>query len=311
MSVSIRHFSFLLLTLVFVLPACFGADAEEPVFNLTADEPLVVDMESRETIARGNARMTYGQWTLSADEIRVNGNTNEARASGNIVVTYPGLRFLGNKARYWHNEQRVEVEDFRFGRPPYHISGKRAHGTADRMVMEEIEVLYGEPAKLTPRAYAKGLTLIDQDHFEAEGMRVLLGVFPVFAFTGFARSIEDPQLVWETRAGYQGNLGLHVGAGIYTPVWEGVQPGGNVDIFTKRGVLFGPGVRYKKEEDGSTTKGKSDFNYIHDTSWCPPRSKARSTWLARAASPPGSCSKEPTVPRIPRPTTSCPSAACS
>lgn len=265
MFVSFRQFSFLFLILGLVLPACLGEEAEEPVFNLTADEPLVVDIQSRETIARGNARMTYGQWTLTADEIRFNANTNEAIASGNIVATHPGLRFLGEKAHYWHTEQRVEIEDFRFGRPPYHISGKRAHGTADRMVMEDLEMLYGEPGKFTPRASARSVTLIDQERFEAEGARVLLGAFPIFAFTGFARPLDEPQLVWEARAGYQGHLGVHLGAGVYTPVWDGIQPGGNVDIFTKRGVLFGPGVRYDKEVDGSTTKGKSDFNYIHDS----------------------------------------------
>lgn len=264
MSVRFCHFSFLLLTLVFVLPACLGADEGEPTFNLTADEPLEVDMKTRETIARGHARMTYGEWTLVADEIRVDAATNEVHGTGNIVLTHPGLRFLGDRARYWHNEQRIEVEDFRFGRPPYYLSGKRAHGTADHIVFEDVEMLYGEPGPLTPRASAESLTLIDQDRFEAKGMRVLLGAFPVFALTGFARSLEEPQLVWETRAGYQGNLGLFAGAGVYVPAWDGIQPGGNVDLFSRRGVLFGPGVRYNREKEGVTTKGRSDFNYIHD-----------------------------------------------
>jgi hypothetical protein len=86
---------------------------------------------------------------LTADSIRINYKTNEAFASGHIVLTRPGLRVLADSAVYHDTTKEIEVTDFRLGRPPLHVTGRRAHGTAEVMHFEDVTLTYAE--RLAPR----------------------------------------------------------------------------------------------------------------------------------------------------------------
>lgn len=239
------------------------AAAATEQFKLTAD--LMLGQPPLLT-ARGNAKLVSGEWTLTADEIRFNYDTNQADAKGHVLVTRPGLRLLSDTASYWTKERRIEVAGFRFGQPPYYFAGERAHGDATNLNCENVEIFYGEPAPLTPRASAHHLTLHGDKTFSAESLRFTVGRFPLFGFSGISRSLSRPNVDWETRAGYDGNVGLHLGAGFYVPWRPTFSPGGSLDFFSKRGMMFGPGARYGKEDEAKneTLKGAFDVAYISD-----------------------------------------------
>ena len=235
-------------------------------FKVTAEEPMTIDLKSGESVLRGNARLVSPPWTLLADEIRVNHKTNEAFARGHIVLMQPGLRVLAETAHYRDATREITVTDFRFGRPPVHVEGRRAHGTAEVMTFEDITLTYGEPDFLAPRATASSLTLyVKEERMEARMLRAGFGVLPVFAMTGLARDIHFPKLEWETRAGLDSTLGLHVGASVYAPLKPEFRPGLNLDLFSKRGVLVGPGMRYGTDRAPHFTSGGMDYAWIHDS----------------------------------------------
>jgi len=261
---------FLLLALSVAPPAGRGAEAETTQLagdiELTADGPMLIDQGTGELVARKNARVVYETWTLLADEIRINRNTREARATGNVVATSPGMRLLAKSARYNQDTGRLEVEDFRFGRPPYYAAGKRGEGTPGNMVFEHVQIFYGEPGRMTPRLSIRILK-VDRDNeiLDADGLRLSVGSLPLLALTGLVRPIEGPKLIWETRAGYDNELGLRFGVGVYYPLSAGWNPGGSFDVFTDRGILFGPGIRYEIDRDSMRAEGAGDFLYIHDS----------------------------------------------
>jgi LPS-assembly protein len=251
-----------------------GADAEpsagtgsslENDLRLTADEPLRIDGQTGAVVARKNARVVYGDWTLVADEIRILRTEGEVRAIGNVVATSPGLRILARFARYEQATGRLEVEDFRFGRPPHYATGKRGSGTAGRMVFEDVRIFYGEPGRMTPQVAMRLLTVDrEEEVFSAKGLKLSIGSLPVLALSGLVRPLEGPRLIWETRAGYASELGLHLGVGVYYPLSAGWNPGGSLDVFTGRGVLLGPGMRYEIERGDTRSEGGGDLLYIHD-----------------------------------------------
>jgi len=239
--------------------------AEAQPFKVTADDPLTIDLKTGEGVFRKNARFTMPPWIMTADEIRVNYKTNEAFASGHIVLMQPGLRVLAETAHYRHTTREIEVTDFRFGRPPVHVEGRRAFGTADVMNFEDVTLIYGEPNFLAPRATASRLTFYRKDErMEAHMLRAGFGVLPIVAMTGLTRDIHFPKLEWESRAGLDSTLGLHVGASVYAPLQPAFRPGLNLDLYSKRGALVGPGVRYGTDRAPHFISGASDFAWIND-----------------------------------------------
>ncbi len=262
----LRHLLLRLCVLAGATPALAQTPAGEAGLDLTAEQPLEIDGRTREVIARGNARVVFGEWTLTADEIRYNQATGSASASGDVVASRPGLRILAARARYFAETQRVEVEDFRFGRPPYLASGRRGYGDASLMTLEDVEILYGDPGLLTPRAKVRVLRVNREDDLvKAEGFRLSVGAIPLLALSGLVRPLEGPRVVLETRAGFESHLGAQLGAGVYVPTSVGFNPGGSVDVFTSRGVLFGPGVRYDFRRGRTVARGSADLAYIRDS----------------------------------------------
>jgi len=80
-----RLFPVLLLVLLMNMPNCLFA--EDPV-TMTADSIEYIP-KSATYIAKGSARITYKDTTLSADEMRLDANTSNAVISGNVVYEDP------------------------------------------------------------------------------------------------------------------------------------------------------------------------------------------------------------------------------
>jgi LPS-assembly protein len=242
-----------------------GEPAPQPDLVLTADSPLKIDLQTRETVARDNARLVWGKWTLTADEVRFNQTTRVARATGHVIVSRVGFRLLADSVTYDLKTEHLEMFGFRFGQPPLHASGRHAFGDAEKITFEDVDLVYGDPGILAPRGSAAKLILFKDEHLEAEGLRLAIGSIPIAAATGIARPLELPELHWETRTGYDSELGVQLGVGAYLPTAKGFFPGGSVDIFTSRGLLFGPGARYDAALGNSTLSGSTDLAYIRDS----------------------------------------------
>lgn len=246
-------------------PATQAAPAEQTGFKVTADAPLTIDFRTGESVARENARLIAPPWSMTADEIRVNYKTRIASARGHVVLMRPGLRVLAEVANYDDATREIEVLDYRFGRPPIHVTGERAHGTADVIHFENVTLTYGEPNRLAPRATASRLTLYREgERMEAHMLRAGFGVVPLFGMTGLSRGMDFPRLEWDSRAGLDGTLGLHLGVSAYAPLRPAFRPGFNLDLYSKRGALLGPGMRYGDGSAPHHMSGGTDFAWIHD-----------------------------------------------
>lgn len=258
-------FAPLALTALASLPAAEPASAPPggAEMEITA-EVAQVDAQSGEAIWRRNARLTYGGWTIVADEIRFNRATDEARATGNVLLTHPALRLIAERALYRLKERTIELENFRFGRPPLHFSGQRAHGTAAQLTLENVEVYYGDPGFLAPHASARSLVLHEGRRINARGLRFSIGTIPLLSFSGLARPLEFPRVLTENRAGYDNSLGLEAGLGVFYPVVPGFAPGGTIDWFSERGALYGPGARYDATLGDAQVQGSTDALFITD-----------------------------------------------
>ena len=81
-------------------PASSSSKADQEPVNLTADRMLHL-VEKHLIKAEGHVVVTYGQRTVSADEIIVNTETGKGQAKGNVVMTAEqGTRFEADKAQF-------------------------------------------------------------------------------------------------------------------------------------------------------------------------------------------------------------------
>ena len=84
--------------------------SQEEEFEATLSTPVVIDTNTGDLVATDNAQLTYGDWLVSADEIRLNQQTNRAIA-GEEKYEFPE-RALAN----WVVESRTKI-------PPRGLAG--------------------------------------------------------------------------------------------------------------------------------------------------------------------------------------------
>ena len=234
-------------------------------------QPLVsakksdINFGTNETIYTGDARLTYGELLLTADEIRYNDATKIAVATGHFNLTYGRQRLVANQGSYNLATRELHVRDLRLGEFPIYLSGDTVDGTLDELVFTNATIFFRENAGYTPSIRARHLTYAKGKIVRAEGLSLGLLGGHFISFPHFEQSLNAAYVSYLTgRGGYRGNLGAFAELGLHVPVTEGVRLGGDVGLYTLRGVMAGPSGRYQRTSEGRSHDGFFRSGYIYD-----------------------------------------------
>jgi LPS-assembly protein len=221
---------------------------------------------TKESVVTGNARLTYGEVLLTADEIRYNAATSLAAASGNFVLTSGKRRLVADEGTYNLATGGIHVRHLRLGEFPVYLSGDTADGTLDEMVFTNATVFFRENAGYTPSIHARRLTYARGKIVRAEGLGIGLLGRHFISFPHFEQTLDAAFISYlSARVGYRGNLGAYAELGVHLPVADGVKLGADAGIYSSRGVMIGPSGRYHEAGDDGSVDGYFRSGYIHDS----------------------------------------------
>lgn len=254
----------LLFLLLFALPGGY-CQVTQP--ELRGDENIY-DQKTGEVLLRGNAQAIVGETEILADEIRYSMKQRVASAKGGVVLTTATQRLLAERLTYAVDTGIYSVDTLRVGQPPLFLSSKRAFGSPGRILLRDAIATWSEPGPWTPTLKAVEIDYesAGKGRFRAHDARVGLGdVLPV-KLPRFEYDLNSPLHSSATlRGGYRGELGAFIGAGLRWPVSSGWRIGGDVDLYSARGILIGPGAAYSIDtRDGVRMTGRFSSGYIND-----------------------------------------------
>ncbi len=236
--------------------------------QLTAENSHITEEES---VFTGEARLAHRDIVLYADEVVMRNRERIAIARGNVVLIRGAQRLVADEITYDISDRTYSVGRFRVGQGDYLASGAGAVGTPTALVVSGAELTYGEPDPLSPVLRARSVTYTqapDPKDSEATIAGARLGIGPVdlLPLPGLTETPRNPTLAdFDASLGYSGNLGGELSLSATTAVTENLRLGGDVGLFTKRGVLFGPIGDYDSfGVDGIGARGSFRTGYIHD-----------------------------------------------
>ena len=260
------RFSGLLLALsltVLPVPAwCTQVAAPEPVG--TARESTF-DLDTKELVFKGDARLTYGDLLLTADEIRYNQQTKTAAAKGRVIVTRGDRRLIADEGSYNLETETVHVRQVRLGRFPFYITGDSVDGTLDNLVVTHANVFFRENASYAPSLRAD--KLIYQRGRIVSGENIKLGLLGghVLSLPTFSQDLHSALLSQITaHVGYRSSLGGFGEFGLQVPVADGLKLGADAGLYSARGLMIGPAATYARTNDDGSVHGLLRSGYIHD-----------------------------------------------
>lgn len=235
----------LLVCLLFAAPAF----AAEPDYTSAYAEHLETSTVTGETILTGNPHVVYGDLRLAADEIRLNPQTHVATATGHAVLTYGPRRLLADVITYNSADGTFSMGEVRLGQFPVYVSGSSASGSRERIVVDDARITVPEPGPFVPTLRAAQLQLIGEEQLHAEDASIGIGSIRPIALPGFDQDIRAPLLPnVSLNGGYRRSLGVFAEAGLRVPVSPFWSVGGDLGLYSSRGVMFGPGVNYGRRD---------------------------------------------------------------
>jgi LPS-assembly protein len=233
--------------------------------ELTSDQPIVYDHQTQQLRATGGARLVYQGNLLTANEILYNQEQLRATAKGNVLVSNPELRLVGDQVHYHVPTRSISGENLRFGQPPFFASARSADAGPDLVELDGAIAYFGEPRPGAINLRAGSLRYFPEERIEAENVTVRIGRVPVFYLPRVGRGINGALSTTATAAaGYSDNLGGYGFVATRTPVWSGVAVGPEIGFYHRRGLLVGPGFDYRWLGEESRIEGSLRGGFIGD-----------------------------------------------
>ena len=255
----------LTIALLVAISSLRAAEVSPP--ELTAQSTRLTPEES---VFTGEARLAHQGIVLTADEIIYKTGERLAVGRGNVILTRGDQRLVAEVVRYHLDTGAFTVGRFRAGQQEILAEGASAEGKPDRMDVNEATVSFGEPDPINPVirsgkiSYLRPADRPETVRFEQN--RVGIGSVNLLPLPTFQETPSDPSLSgFELAGGLGGSLGAFLDVTVTTPVARDVAVGGELGLYTKRGVLFGPVAKYNTfGADGLGARGVLRTGSIQD-----------------------------------------------
>jgi LPS-assembly protein len=225
-----------------------------------------------ETILRGKAVLVDTGLLLTADEIRINHETQLAVATGAVTLTQVGDRLLADRLTYNRLKGTFTATNLRIGKFPFYIEGRTAEGHV-KMGTREIEVTiydatvsYGEPGSWQPTVKAKTLTYSPGKYLRMKQANLGIGKYQPFPLSSMGQDlVHHTGLASITVAGgYRHDLGPYLDAAMHYPIADGFSAGPGAGLYLSRGLMLGPVADYDVTSGIDTMLGSLESGYIYD-----------------------------------------------
>jgi LPS-assembly protein len=252
--------------LVFALAGVLCVRAAQRSLDLDAQDVQVSIVDGKQVaIAKGNAKFVGENMLLTADEIRWEEKDNTLTAIGRIAFTHGEARLLADRLVYHRNDNTFRAENIRLGSYPYFAEGFSAEGTPNEITVHRARVSYGEPGRWQPTLTADKIVISPGQRVRTEKAMAGVGSVLPLPFPKFQHELAQPFAAdISLNGGYRSSLGVFAEAGLLIPVSRRSHLGGELGLFTQRGVMFGPSARYLAPDDPDRLRGSFRSGYIND-----------------------------------------------
>lgn len=234
--------------------------------ELSSIEPIEYDEAAQRVVARGDARLEFGEARLRADRITYYQEYGMADAVGGVEVTWQGNRLLADRLSYELESEIFSIDRLKSGQWPFYVSGVAGGGTPDNMVVEGGAIYYGNPGPFTPNVAADSFSFIEggRDTVRIDHATFRIGSVPVFYLPGYTYRLSESPYHLDLNLGSDNRLGTYVQSTTLLPLGKYLRAGANFDAYTRRGVLAGPAAQYVYESETQQIVGALSTGFIDD-----------------------------------------------
>lgn len=232
--------------------------------ELSADGPIEYDPRDKHLIANDNAQLISKNINIRADRMELSADNNYASATGNVIFTNKNMFILTDSIDYNLKDQQITTHGCIVFARPIIIKASQVYIERRYQKIDNATLFFGQPDRYTPNISAKKFDIRGFRSIHAKSVTYKIGKIPFFYLPACTFPIAQHPLTLETDYSVQNNLGFFMRNDFYFYLNEHVKFGGLFDVYTKRGVLFGPAIKYEDRTPGRKKFSETKFGFIHD-----------------------------------------------
>jgi len=224
-----------------------GGDDSQPIE--TKGDEIKYDRDQGIVEVTGNAVVTKGNQVLRADYIRVNLNTEEAFAAGNVELNEGEEVLRTRSLSYNFNLGKGTTPDFTGHADPFYVVGEKTEKAGDLFFVHRAEISTCELEKdhWHWHVKAKKVEVAPEDYIKAWGARWYFGRVPMMYVPYWFRDLDD-EFGFRLSPGYDSRMGAFALGSYRYRVNPYVRGETHLDYRTERGVAGGQDVKWRDPE---------------------------------------------------------------
>jgi LPS-assembly protein len=247
-----------IFSLCIILNGTFGIE-------LSADDPIEYNPTSGHLVATGNAKLVTEKISVQADKMEYSSESETASAQGNVIFTNGHVFTLSDSLNYDVSSGVITACNGSIHAAPIVIDASKLHIEQRYQKIENGTLYFGQPDDFALNVGARSFEISRLRKVRAKSVVFRVGKVPIFYMPSCAFPIAEHPFWLESNHGMQSNLGFFIRNNFYSRASEETKIGGLLDVYTKRGLLFGPALKIEKRTDSAKIFSESKFGFMRDS----------------------------------------------
>jgi LPS-assembly protein len=228
---------------------CAFADSNDMAPEISSDQPILIDRNTQEMIAKGNARLQCATCQLEADEIHYIQSNGKARATGCVSALHPPFRIVAQELSYDTTTSLLHGRTLRFGNAPFYIKADTADAAEKTIRAHHATIYFREPSTFSLNARAQEVNFLPSNTFEAKNILFFLGSVPFFYAPRYRFSPDTFLTHTKIKLGHDSSLGYFIQSQWPPYAFQHHHFRAILDAYSRRG--YGYGAHFSSEKFNS------------------------------------------------------------
>nr|MDE6432018.1 LPS assembly protein LptD [Opitutales bacterium] len=232
--------------------------------ELSADGPIEYDPIDKHLIATDNAQLISQSVSIKADKMEISSDNNYASASGNIILTNDKMFVGADSIDYNLQDQQITANNCKIFSQLVTIDATRLYIERRYQKIDNGVLYFGQPDSFAPNISVKKFEIRKFRTIHAKSVVFKIGKLPIFYLPACTFPVAQRPFWLKNDCGIQRNLGGFIRNDFYFRTNKHTKIGGLLDIYTRRGILFGPALHIENTTPGRKKTSETKFGFIHD-----------------------------------------------
>lgn len=237
-------------------------DVESADIDVQADS-LEYLRDTGMMIGKGNVVVQrYGD-TLSADYVKVDTETLDAHARGNVVLLRDDWEWTGEELNYNFKTKEGDFGTFEATSGKFYLKAEESKRLeSGNYEMKDVIITTCDEDDMEFKVHATHAVLTPEDKVKAYNVTPYLGPVPFFYLPYMWIDLDREHSNWEVSLGHSGDWGPFVLLGYRHKFNDSVESLTHLDFYAKRGVGVGEDIFWERTDDSG--RGRLETYYLND-----------------------------------------------